>query len=48
MTRDNGTKTELNLISVTYGEIRVLTTKNIDHNRDGKPDLYVAVYKRGI
>ena len=48
MTRNNGNKSELNLISVTYGEIRVLTTKNIDHNRDGKPDLYVAVYKRGI
>ena len=48
MTRNNGAKSELNLISVTYGEIRVLTTKNIDHNRDGKPDLYVAVYKRGI
>ena len=48
MTQNDGTRSELNLISVTYGEIRVLTTKNIDHNRDGKPDLYVAVYKRGI
>ena len=48
MTRNNGAKSELNLISVTYGEIRVRSTKNIDHNGDGVPDLYVAVYKRGI
>ena len=48
MTRDNGTKTELNLISVTYGEIRVLTTKNIDHNGDGVKDVFITIYKRGI
>lgn len=48
MTRNDGTKSELNLIRVIYGEIRVRSTKNIDHNGDGVPDLYVAVYKRGI
>jgi len=48
MTRNDGTKSELNLISVTYGEIRVRSTKNIYHNGDNVPDLYVIVYKRGI
>jgi len=48
MTRNNGAKSELNLISVTYGEIRVRSTQNIDYDGDGKPELYVIVYKRGI
>ena len=48
MTRDNGTKSELKLISVTYGEIRVLTTKDIDHNREGVKDVFITIYKRGI
>ena len=48
MTRDNGTKSELKLISVTYGEIRVLTTQNVDHNGDGVKDILIAIYKRGI
>lgn len=48
MTRNDGTKSELNLISVTYGEIRVRSTQNIDYDGDGKPELYVIVYKRGI
>ena len=48
MVRNDGTKSELNLISVTYGEIRVRSTQNIDYDGDGKPELYVIVYKRGI
>ena len=48
MTRNNGDKSELNLIRVTYGEIRVLTSKIIRHNSDNEPDLYVIIYKRGI
>ena len=48
MVRNDGTKSELNLISVTYGEIRVLTTKNIDRNNDGVKDVFVTIYKRGI
>ena len=32
----------------TYGEIRVRSTQNIDYDGDGKPELYVIVYKRGI
>ncbi len=48
MTRNDGTKSELNLISVTYGEIRVRSTQNIDYDGDGKAELYVIVYKRGI
>ena len=48
MTRNNGNKSELKLISVTYGEIRVLTSKIIRHNSGNVPDLYVIIYKRGI
>ena len=48
MNRNDGTRSELNLISVTYGEIRVRSTQNIDYDGDGKPELYVIVYKRGI
>jgi hypothetical protein len=33
---------------VTYGEIRVLTTQNVDHNGDGVKDILIAIYKRGI
>ena len=47
MTRNDGTKSELNLISVTYGEIRVLTNQTVDHNGDGVNDVYVIIYKRG-
>ena len=47
MTQNDGTRSELNLISVTYGEIRVLTTQTVDHNHDGVNDVYVIIYKRG-
>ena len=47
MTQNDGTRSELNLISVTYGEIRVLTNQTVDHNGDGVNDVYVIIYKRG-
>ena len=47
MTQNDGTRSELNLISVTYGEIRVLSTQTVDHNGDGVNDVYVIIYKRG-
>ena len=47
MRQNDGTRSELNLISVTYGEIRVLTNQTVDHNGDGVNDVYVIIYKRG-